>query len=144
MSGSAVSEHRLDFASPPDDVSAVHDFLAGVWGTEPTVGPEDRMAFELALIELASNVVEHAGGGARVACSLDLAVTGDGLEARLTDDGRPTSVDPSAAALPDASAESGRGLALVGMVVDELRYERDGDRNRWTVRRGRAADGASH
>ena len=41
------------------------------------------------------------------------------------------------AALPDASAESGRGLALVGMVVDELRYEREGDRNRWTVRRGR-------
>ncbi|SBN63284.1 serine/threonine-protein kinase RsbW [Curtobacterium sp. 9128] len=139
MSGPAVGEHRLEFASPPDDVNAVHDFLAEVWGTEPSVGAEDRMAFELALVELASNVVEHAGGGHRVACSLALAVTGDGLEARLTDDGRPASVDPAAAVLPDGSAESGRGLALVGMVVDELRYEREGDRNRWTVRRGRSS-----
>lgn len=133
----AVADHRLDFASPPDDVTCVHDFLAGVWGAEPSVGPEDRMAFELAVVELASNVVEHAGGGSRVACSLSLAVTGHDLEAELTDDGRPASVDPSGATLPDASAESGRGLALVGMVVDELHYERDGDRNRWTLRRGR-------
>jgi serine/threonine-protein kinase RsbW len=130
-----VAEHRLDFASPPDDVTAVHEFLAQVWGTEPSVGPEDRMAFELALVELASNVVEHAGGGTRVACSLDLAVRDGGLEARLTDDGRPASVDPSAAELPGASAESGRGLALVGMVVDELRYSREGETNTWTVRR---------
>lgn len=137
MSGTAVADHRLDFASPPDDVTRVHDFLAAVWGAEPSVGPEDRMAFELALVELASNVVEHAGGGARVVCSLSLAVTGDGLRAELTDDGQPATVDPSTAQLPDAAAESGRGLALVGMVVDELRYERDGDRNRWTVRRGR-------
>ncbi|MCJ1715477.1 ATP-binding protein [Microbacterium sp. M1A1_1b] len=132
-----MADHRLDFASPPDDVTCVHEFLAGVWGSEPSVAAEDRMAFELALVELASNVVEHAGGGERVACSLSLAVSGDGLQAELTDDGRPASVDPSAATLPDAAAESGRGLALVGMVVDELRYERDGDRNRWTVRRGR-------
>ncbi|WP_260855597.1 ATP-binding protein [Curtobacterium sp. 9128] len=134
-----MAEHLLDFASPPDDVNAVHDFLAAVWGSEPSVGPEDRMAFELALVELASNVVEHAGGGGRVACSLALAVSADGLEARLTDDGRPADVDVAGAALPDASAESGRGLALVGMVVDEFRYERADDRNRWTVRRGRSA-----
>ena len=137
MTGTTVADHRLDFASPPDDVTCVHDFLAGVWGAEPSVGAEDRMAFELAVVELASNVVEHAGGGSRVACSLSLAVTGHDLEAELTDDGRPASVDPSTAALPDASAASGRGLALVGMVVDELHYERDGDRNRWTLRRGR-------
>ncbi|WP_254787858.1 ATP-binding protein [Curtobacterium sp. MMLR14_010] len=135
MSGTAVAEHRLDFASPPDDVTAVHEFLARVWGTEPSVGPEDRMAFELALVELASNVVEHAGADARVACSLALAVRDGGLEARLTDDGLPASVDPSVAELPDASAESGRGLALVGMVVDELRYAREGETNTWTVRR---------
>lgn len=137
MTGTAVADHRLEFASPPDDVTCVHDFLAAVWGEEPSVGIEDRMALELAVVELASNVVEHAGGGARVACSLSLAVSGDELAAELTDDGLPASVDPAGAELPDASAESGRGLALVGMVVDELRYERDGDRNRWTVRRGR-------
>jgi serine/threonine-protein kinase RsbW len=55
----------------------------------------------------------------------------------LTDDGVPVPIDPSAARLPDALAESGRGLALVQMVVDDLRYERVADQNRWTVRRGR-------
>ena len=95
-----MAEHRLDFASPPDDVTAVHEFLARVWGTEPSVGPEDRMAFELALVELASNVVEHAGADARVACSLALAVRDGGLEAGLTDDGLPASVDPSGRRAP--------------------------------------------
>jgi serine/threonine-protein kinase RsbW len=133
-----VGEHRMDFAAPPDDVTAVHDFLADVWTAEPSVGGEDRMALELAVVELASNVIEHAATDVPVRCSLTLAVHGDGLEARITDDGRPASVDLTAAALPDETAESGRGLALVQMVVDELRYDRDGGRNRWTVRRGRA------
>ncbi|WP_022905597.1 ATP-binding protein [Curtobacterium sp. B18] len=132
----AVGGHRLDLACPPDDVTAVHTFLAGVWDTEPTLSAEDRMALELALVELTSNVIEHAAAGRGVSCSLRLDVGSDAVEAHLTDDGVPVPIDPSAARLPDALAESGRGLALVQMVVDDLRYERVADRNRWTVRRG--------
>lgn len=136
MNGTLVGGHRLDFSAPPDDVSAVHEFLERVWVAEPAVGMEDRMALELAVIELASNVIEHAGGGNRVACSLDLQVAADGLRAHLVDDGERATVDPAAAELPDALAESGRGLALVRMLVDELRYERDAAGNHWTVSRG--------
>jgi serine/threonine-protein kinase RsbW len=135
LTGADVGEHRLDFASPPDDVTTVHDFLSDVWTAEPAVSAEDRMALELAIVELASNVIEHATAGVPLTCSLTLAVDSDGLEARITDDGRPASVDVSAAAMPDDMAESGRGLALVQMVVDELRYDRLGDENRWTVRK---------
>jgi serine/threonine-protein kinase RsbW len=139
LTGGVMGEHRLDFASPPDDVSSVHDFLSDVWTAEPTVSVEDRMALELAIIELASNVIEHATAGVPLTCSLTLAVAPDALEARITDDGRPAAVDVAGATLPDELAESGRGLALVQMVVDELRYDRLGDENRWTVRKATRA-----
>lgn len=130
-----VGGHSLDLACPPDDVTAVHTFLASVWDAEPTVASEDRMALELALVELTSNVIEHGAGGNGVSCSLRLDVGADAVEADLTDGGVPVPIDPSDARLPDALAEGGRGLALVQMVVDDLRYERVADRNRWTVRR---------
>lgn len=133
----AVHGHDLDLACPPDDVGAVHTFLASVWDAEPTVSSDDRMALELALVELTSNVIEHGAHGRGVSCSLHLDIRDDAVEVRLTDDGVPVPVDPAAARLPDALAESGRGLALVQMVVDDLRYERLADQNRWTVRRGR-------
>ncbi|WP_439691391.1 ATP-binding protein [Curtobacterium sp. SP.BCo] len=131
-----VGGHVLDLACPPDDVTAVHTFLTSVWDTEPSITPEDRMALELALVELTSNVIEHGAGGRAVACALQLEVGDDAVEVHLTDDGVPVPIDPAAARLPDALAESGRGLALVQMVVDVLRYERVADRNEWTVRRG--------
>lgn len=133
----AKGEHVLDLACPPDDVTAVHTFLSSVWDHEPDLSQEDRMALELALVELASNVIEHGAGGGRVSCSLRMDVGPDDVTVSLSDDGVPVLVDPSAASLPDALAEGGRGLALVQMVVDDLRYERVDDRNRWTVRRGR-------
>lgn len=132
-----MGEHVLDLACPPDDVTAVHTFLSSVWDREPDLSPEDRMALELALVELASNVIEHGAGGRSVTCSLRVDVGPDEVLVSLTDDGVPVLVDPSAAHLPDALAEGGRGLALVQMVVDDLRYDRVEERNRWLVRRGR-------
>lgn len=132
----AAGGHRLDLACPPDDVTALHTFLEGVWGTEPTVSAEARMALELALVELTSNVIEHGAHGGGVCCTLRLDVGTDVVEAQLSDDGVPVPVDPASATLPDELAESGRGLALVQMVVDDLHYERVGDQNLWTLRRG--------
>ncbi|QQD77721.1 ATP-binding protein [Curtobacterium sp. YC1] len=127
----------LALACPPDDVSAVHEFLAGVWRDEPTVSAEDRMALELAIVELTSNVIEHGARRDGVSCELRLEIGRDRFQALLSDDGVAAAVDTDAAELPDDLAESGRGLALVRMVVDDLRYERVADRNRWTVLRDR-------
>lgn len=132
-----VAEHMLALACPPDDVSAVHDFLAGVWQHEPSVAAEDRMALELALVELTSNVIEHGARPDGVSCELRLEIGDERFQALLSDDGVAATVDPDAAVLPDDFAEGGRGLALVQMVVDDLRYERVADRNRWTVLRSR-------
>ncbi|WIB34551.1 ATP-binding protein [Curtobacterium sp. MCSS17_005] len=132
-----VAEHMLALACPPDDVSAVHDFLAGVWQHEPSVAAEDRMALELALVELTSNVIEHGARPNGVSCELRLEIGDERFQALLSDDGVAATVDPDAAVLPDDFAEGGRGLALVRMVVDDLRYERVAERNRWTVLRSR-------
>ncbi|MBF4615729.1 ATP-binding protein [Curtobacterium sp. VKM Ac-1376] len=127
----------LALACPPDDVTAVHEFLAGVWEHEPTVSAEDRMALELAIVELTSNVIEHGSRPSGISCELRLEIGDERFQALLSDDGVAATVDTEAAGLPDDLAESGRGLALVRMVVDDLRYERVADRNRWTVRRDR-------
>ena len=132
-----VAEHMLALACPPDDVSAVHEFLAGVWQHEPSIAAEDRMALELALVELPSNVIEHGARPDGVSCELRLEIGDERFQALLSDDGVAATVDPDAAVLPDDFAEGGRGLALVRMVVDDLRYERVADRNRWTVLRSR-------
>lgn len=133
----ASAEHTLALSCPPDDVSAVHEFLAGVWQDEPSVSVEDRMALELAIVELTSNVIEHGTRPDGVTCRLRLEIAADRFSALLSDDGVAATVDTEAAQLPDGLAESGRGLALVRMVVDDLRYERIADENRWTVLRVR-------
>jgi serine/threonine-protein kinase RsbW len=46
--------------------------------------------------------------------------------------------------LPDAMAESGRGLWLARATLDELDYVRVGDRNTWKLVRLRNADPARH
>lgn len=133
----SAAEHTLSLSCPPDDVSAVHEFLAGVWQHEPSVSVEDRMALELAIVELTSNVIEHGTRPEGVSCRLRLEIGADRFAALLSDDGVAATVDTESAELPDDLAESGRGLALVRMVVDDLRYERIADENRWTVQRAR-------
>ncbi|KQR46049.1 serine/threonine-protein kinase RsbW [Frigoribacterium sp. PvP120] len=132
-----MSEHQLVFATPPDDVNTVHDFLESVWGDDTTLTDEERMAFELALVELTSNVIEHAAAGEGVACRLSVAITDGELTATLSDTAEPGSVSLVGRVMPDEMAEGGRGLALVQLLVDDLGYERVGDSNVWSIRKAR-------
>lgn len=130
-----MAEHRLVFTSPPDDVNTVHEFLASVWSDDETVTEEERMAFELALVELTSNVIEHAAAGEGVSCQLRVGIESGELVARLSDTAEPGSVQLAGRSMPDEMAEGGRGLALVQMLVDELGYARVGDSNVWSVKK---------
>lgn len=148
------STHTLTLISPPDDVNSVHALLETVWADAAHVSPTDRFSFETALIELASNVLRHADTGCGVTCGLRLEVSEDRIDARLIDTGaivtellaatdRPTDapIDTEAALagvldtreMPDALCESGRGIALIQALVDELDYVRDGDVNHWHI-----------
>ena len=139
-----MTEERknLVFSAPPDDVDAVHEFLETVWEANPGVSEFDRMAFETALIELASNVIQHAAGEGGVTCVLTVSADEDGLSASLADTADAGGIVLMDRSMPDELSESGRGIALIQALVDDLRYERVDERNVWSISRARESGGS--
>ncbi|MCM3697481.1 ATP-binding protein [Microbacterium oleivorans] len=130
--------------SGPADLSlvdAVHEALDDMWEAVPDVSDEDRMLFALAVSEIATNVVEHATGEQEATVSIRLSVAADELVAVMSDDADPALIRLDRVSMPDADAESGRGLALALAALDELRHEAD-DGNVWVLRRERRSPGA--
>jgi serine/threonine-protein kinase RsbW len=123
----------------PASLDAVHALLHRAWGQHPDVAQDDRMRFEIAVVEVAGNVVEHAGDPEPVDFDLALRVGDDRLEARFRDAGKPVDIEVRTATMPDPLAESGRGVALALATVDELTYWHDGAANHWLVLRRRRA-----
>ena len=131
-------ETSLRFSSPPTDVDAVHDFLEGIWQADPSIDEMDKMAFETALIELASNVIQHADTGDGVTCVMSVSAENGLLQASFSDTAEAGGFKMRTATMPDELAESGRGLAFMQMLVDDVRYERIGDRNVWSLTKKRS------
>jgi serine/threonine-protein kinase RsbW len=122
-------------SAPPDDVDTVHELLAIVWADAPSISDMDRISFETALIEVASNVIRHADSGTGVTCTLTIETFDDHIEATLSDTGEPGNVQLVGRAMPDELSESGRGIALVQALVHELDYDRTGGLNHWRLLR---------
>jgi serine/threonine-protein kinase RsbW len=123
-------DHALDL---------VHDALAALWrgavaGGVGEVGEEDRIAVETAVVEVAGNVLQHGGGedGWHVRLSADTRA----VVAVLSQPGPPPDVDLDAA-MPSTDAESGRGLPLTRMLVDDLACASYGGTTWWTLTRHR-------
>lgn len=127
---------------PPDSVDTVQDLLATVWGHVPDLDMADLMASELAIVELAANVVEHANMGDPVEFALSIVVYGDRVEATLTDDGRVDHVDLQPREMPDGDAERGRGIPIMQSLTDSVEHRRIDGYNHWTIVRARRAGGS--
>lgn len=138
-----MTEHdgRLELSAPatPDMLDLLHAVLDQLWTAHEDVAVTDRVRFETAVIEILGNIVEHAyeidaavAHGSR-RFDVTLAATDTELVAAFGDDGVPMAIDLSAVAMPDDLAESGRGLALAMASLDDLSYERVGDRNLWRL-----------
>lgn len=121
----------------PGVLDDLHLLLGRAWERCPDVAGPDRTAVELAVAEIAANVVEHtraAGHVLEIVAEVD--VRAGEVVVELHDTGRPVPVDLADVALPDPLAERGRGLAMAQMVAD-VAYAREDGRNHWRIARHR-------
>ena len=132
-----TSPAELSFRGPaePACLDRAHDLLALLWRQRPDVAETDQIMFSTAVLEVANNIVSHGA-----AATVWLALHGDArqLEARFCDDGAAVDVNLHSARLPGALAESGRGLALVRMAVDEFSYHHSDGLSHWHLVRRRS------
>jgi len=105
-------------------------------------GVSDDAAYKinLALEELLTNTISYGfGDGKTHSIDIELRHDGDGVTVEIVDDGEP--FDPNSLPTPDLGASiedrriGGLGVHFVKTVMDEVRYRRDGGRNRITLRK---------
>ncbi|PSL37401.1 serine/threonine-protein kinase RsbW [Labedella gwakjiensis] len=135
----SVTEFVSDLTSPPDTVDEVHSLLECMWEAEPLVSAGVRMRFETALIELATNVVQHADRGNGVAWTVRIASSETSLTAEIVDSNPSEGFTPSVRrSMPPDLAEEGRGLALVHLLVDSATFDATEHGGVWRIRLSRA------
>jgi serine/threonine-protein kinase RsbW len=143
MTGGCEGTRSLVTVSDPASLDRVHGLLEQLWQDLPSVHADDRAALETALAELVANAVEHASPASPVPLDITVDAYPDRLEARLRDSGvvlPRAALDVLEAPEPpevDPLAESGRGLLLVRLTMDDVRYSREGGRNVWRLVRTR-------
>jgi len=134
VAGVEPRRRELDCAAEPAALERVHELIDELWRDDDTA-PALRMRFELAVVEIVTNVVEHSralpDGRSRV--QLVAGREGPRAYATVVDDGRVVPFDPTESAMPGVEAERGRGLALIRTVCDEFTYRRLPDGNEWTI-----------
>lgn len=122
-----------------ESLQLVHEAMSRFWDLLALAPADDwRLLFELAVSEVAANIVEHARPQA---VDLRLTERAGCVVAEFTDSGngwsgsaRPGNVlEPTEPDLDLDLPERGRGLALARTAVDEVAYERIGDVNRWRL-----------
>ena len=89
-----------------------------------------RMLFELAVSEIAANIIEHARPPS---VHLHIGIQGGAVVAEFTDAGPGWEGPPGPAHVVDQLLERGRGLSLARTALDEMAYERTGLTNRWRL-----------
>lgn len=130
VGGAAGAERHLDAPATPDCLHRLHELFEELWSTCAWVADRDRMAFQTAVVEITNNIIEHAAAGLDVDVHIHLSVDGSGLEAWLSDWGRPLDENPTGVAAGEELAEGGRGLSLARTLC-KVSYERRDDENRW-------------
>lgn len=134
------AEVRLEGVADAAWIEQVHAACDELWVRAPEVPELDRVRFETAVIELATNVVRHGRpvGSGPVRTQVVLRSAGPRLAAELADNGAAARVDLDPEPVDDLS-ESGRGIRLVLRAVDSLSLERERGRNVWRIVRERGA-----
>jgi serine/threonine-protein kinase RsbW len=125
-----------------DAIEAVHNDLDGLWLDVPFVNDLDQMTFTTAVIESASNIVQHAepAGERDVELGVETTVQPALLQARVSAYYAKPPFGPMEPAIPGEDAESGRGLALIEALVTTVTFERQDGTNTWVLSRTSSRD----
>lgn len=127
--------YALDGLAVPHSIELLHDLLDEVRRDRPDVDENALSMFEIAIVEIHGNVIEHGKPSGQVLYAFTLEVLDDRLVGVLTDDGEAAPDLSEVGALPDEESESGRGLWLARATLSSLDYDRVDGRNRWTLTR---------
>ncbi|NUT72880.1 ATP-binding protein [Pseudarthrobacter sp. C4D7] len=125
-----------------DAIEAVHNDLDSLWLDVPFVSDMDKMTFTTAVIESASNIVQHAqpAGDRGVELGVETTVQQAMLQARVSAYHAKPPFGPMEPATPGEEAESGRGLALIEALVTTVTFERQDGTNTWVLSRTSSQD----
>lgn len=120
-----------------DAIESVHNDLDSLWLDAPFVQDMDQMTFTTAVIESASNIVQHAEpvGEDPVELGVDIEVRSTVLQARVSAYHAKPPFGPMEPGTPGEEAESGRGLALIEALVTTVTFERQDGTNTWVLTR---------
>lgn len=123
--------------STADAIDSVHNELDGLWQDAPFVQDVDQMTFTTAVIEAASNIVQHAQPATAepVELGVDISVQSTLLSARVSAFHAKPPFGPMDPGTPDDDAESGRGLALIQALVTTVTFQRQDGTNTWILSR---------
>lgn len=123
--------------STADAIDSVHNELDGLWQDAPFVQDVDQMTFTTAVIEAASNIVQHAEPATAepVELGVDISVQSTLLRARVSAFHAKPPFGPMDPGTPDDDSESGRGLALIQALVTTVTFQRQDGTNTWILSR---------
>jgi anti-sigma regulatory factor (Ser/Thr protein kinase) len=94
-----------------------------------------RSDCELAVVEGCNNAIKHSTNGTKSQPVLvEVIVAHEEIELRITDHG-PGFAWPASVELPEPEHESGRGLYLIGRLMDSASYVRGTDENTLVLRK---------
>lgn len=118
-------------------IESVHNGLDSLWRDVPFIADMDQMTFTTAVIESASNIVQHAEpvGREPVELGVDIEVRPTMLQAKVSAFHAKPPFGPMEPCIPGDDAESGRGLALIQALVTTVTFERQDGTNTWILTR---------
>ncbi|KNC15043.1 hypothetical protein AC792_15320 [Arthrobacter sp. RIT-PI-e] len=150
-----VVQRTLEEPATEGSIENLHDILDDLWVDADFVPPLDQMAFTTAVVEAASNVVQHGvpAAEAQLLLGVELTVTRERLRAVISEigaaplhgvegfggDTAPEGSSSSADDLQENLDESGRGLSMIRALVSTVTVERQGTTNRWVLSRESAS-----
>ncbi|WP_247827018.1 ATP-binding protein [Arthrobacter antioxidans] len=144
-----LARRTLEEPAAEQAIENLHVLLEQLWLDAAFVPAPDQMAFTTAVIEAASNVVQHGvpAEGATLVLGVELTVAVGRLRAVISEIGAapldpvPDLAGPADVPGPDDDAlledydESGRGLSMIRALVTTVTVEREGDTNVWILSR---------